>query len=270
MHNSSSVAFILITKGDSFGGASRYVLIICKAIASRFRIRPIVLFGPGGTFVNVLKENGIECIQISSLGNSFNLYEDICSLLEIVRAIRLFKPRILLLNSGKAGLVGRFASLITNVPAIFVVHGWSFVGWHHKPFRCLSYFVELFMGYVCTSFPYIFVSKWDRSIAPCRKSLLYKSRLIYNGAKALNHPRLSLEQKSKLREDSLRRSLSSPRLFTFLSVCRLDSQKDVASLVRAVSLLPDCNLVVVGDGKLRNSLESLVVSLIMTRIFFAA
>jgi glycosyltransferase involved in cell wall biosynthesis len=59
----------------------------------------------------------------------------------------------------------------------------------------------------------------------------------------------------------IRRDIDDSRPFTFLMLARLEPRKDIRLALHALSLVPHARLEIVGDGKERQTLESLVTKL---------
>jgi glycosyltransferase involved in cell wall biosynthesis len=218
-------------------------------------LSPLIVCGSPGYFSKKIISQGLSCVSIETLKNTSSILDDIKSIFTIISLIRRYTPNLVVLNSGKASFLGRIACSLASTKCIYVVHGWSYIGWRRKPVRILYYFLE---AIACAFFPssFIFVSDFDKRHSPpfLRNA---NALTIHNGSSTAVQKSCGADL-GILLEHGHHASRDKPRPFVFLSVCRLDSQKDVASLIRAFSLLSENSLlVIVGSGPQENNLRRL-------------
>lgn len=108
------------------GGASIHIETFVNML--RNQVDFILVFGSHGPVLARLERKGFSCVVIPELNNSNYILNDLISIYKLARFIGIYKPNLLHLHSSKAGLIGRIASLLTNTPAIFTVHGWGWRG----------------------------------------------------------------------------------------------------------------------------------------------
>jgi glycosyltransferase involved in cell wall biosynthesis len=114
----------LITKGN-WGGAQRYVYELATHLPPGQM--PLVVMGTGDVLERKLAARGIRTLRIPTLQRNINPVRDLRAFFEIMRVIRTERPRVIHLNSAKAGGLGALAGRIAGVPRIvFTAHGWSF------------------------------------------------------------------------------------------------------------------------------------------------
>lgn len=116
----------IITKSN-FGGAQRYVFELALAMNKQGH-KVAVACGGDGELVTRLKTAGITTYEIKGFQRDISFLKEVNSLISLFKTIRHFKPDIVHLNSGKAGLLGSFIARLLRVPLIiFTVHGWPFL-----------------------------------------------------------------------------------------------------------------------------------------------
>jgi glycosyltransferase involved in cell wall biosynthesis len=228
-------ALIVITKGDSIGGASVHVLDLVQ-YCNTIGILPVVACGGRGRFTALLEDIGVELHIIEDLSNSLNPLRDIRALLALISIISSVKPSLVSLHSGKAGILGRCACALIRFPfVVMTVHGWSYTGWAHSPVRLIYLALEAVSAILFHKTSYIMVSSFDLKSAPPLLRRLSNATVIHNGVTIPN-------------PSSVAAAAEAPSPLRLITVCRLDEQKDVPSLLRAVALVPSVQLTIVGGG----------------------
>jgi glycosyltransferase involved in cell wall biosynthesis len=236
---------ILITRGDSFGGAQSHVLLISKYFKNNQWDVIVVYGGDSLIFKNYLDQNLIENINIKTFSNKFNLFKDIKSLFYFRKLLYTYRPDYISLHSSKSGLMGRIAAIGLHSKVVFTVHGWPFTSGVANYKKWFYVFLEK-----CTSAlinKYIVVSKFDfdlslkYSICP-----LDKLNLIYNGIESL-----SISSKPKLSSNNKR--------FNIIMVARFEDQKNHKTLILAIKDLSNVNLTFIGDGPKLNDIKNYVI-----------
>lgn len=115
----------LITKGNVWGGAQRYVYDLATGLQGKFDIS--VVTGVGGILNERLDEAGIPTREIPHLNRDLSFSKDILSIFYLAKILRAEKPDVLHLNSSKGGLFGAMAGRLAGVrKIIFTSHGWAF------------------------------------------------------------------------------------------------------------------------------------------------
>ena len=226
----------LITRSDTVGGAHVHLLdLACRAQADGHTVE--VLVGGNGLYAALLRDRGLTVVNLRYLVRPIKPHLDALAVLECWRAFRRFKPDIVHVHSTKAGLVGRAASKLANLPVVFTAHGWAFTEGIAERSRHLATFLEKCAARLSDAI--ICVSEYDRQLAlrmGVGNALLLTR--IHNGV-----PEVSTDQRSiPQRTGALR----------IICVARLDAQKDHALLLDALAMIKDFSWVLelIGDGPL--------------------
>ena len=128
----------IITKSN-FGGAQRYVFELATALKKDGH-EVAVASGGTGELTKRLQDSNIKTFTVTGLGRDIKALADIQAFFSLVSIIYKYKPDIIHLNSGKAGLLGALAGRLLFVPKIvFTAHGWSFLEPRKKLWKTLTW-----------------------------------------------------------------------------------------------------------------------------------
>ena len=245
---------IIITRLDT-GGSSEAVISIKQALGLKYDIS--ILSGPGEIEPDIL---------IPSLLRDALILQDIQALFQIYSVMRKHNPGLVHTNSSKAGFIGRLAVLMHNLilrisgresqvaAVIHMPHGHVFYGYD---FGFLK--EKLFLAL-------------ERLMAPAAKTLVALTNGEMNeslergvGIKSqwvVIHPVTDIPDKLPQSRVEKRKELEiGEDSLVIGTVARLEPVKGVIYLVRAFKIVTTnykrpINLLIVGDGSLRASIES--------------
>ena len=242
------VAYI-ITRGDDIGGAQVHVRDLSEALLARGH-EVIVLAGGEGEFFKELAVRRIPYHSVPHLSTAINPALDGPALLEIVRILKKFRPDIVSAHTAKAGFLGRIASGILRIPAIFTPHGWAIsdrVSPLRAPiFRC----AEVIAGLISRRI--INVCEFEMRLA-LKHRIAHASKLakVYNGI-------------SDVSEDSL--ALTSRQPPTIVMIARCAEPKEHSVLLKALSGLKQLpwDLEFIGNGPFEEKIRREAASLRIT------
>jgi len=240
---------ILITRGDTIGGAQMHVKDIAKKLQEDGH-EVTVLFGSEGVFSKLLAELGIHYYVIDNLVRQINVVQDLKALKSIVNKIKSIQPDIIAIHSSKTGIIGRIAAKITATPVVFTAHGWAFTEGVSPKKRTFYRWIEKFGMFFSDRI--ITVSNYDKQLA-LKNGVGSDTKIItiQNGINDINKSFFSSPVKSP------------PNI---IMVARFQNPKDHISLIKALYKLKDLewNLQLVGeDGGLQQSVKDLVTQLKM-------
>lgn len=168
------------------------------------------------------------------------------------RIIKQLKPDIVYAHSSKAGAFARIADLGLNNKVIYNPHGWAFNMQQSAKKKEMCKWVEKISAHFCDKIVCISDAEKESALREkiCKSS---KLQVIYNG--------IDLEEIEKTTPMS-RDQLGIPKdAFVVGMVGRLSKQKAPDTFVKAAKLIkekiPNAFFLMVGDGELRDQVESL-------------
>ena len=169
------------------------------------------------------------------------------------RIIKQLKPDIVYAHSSKAGAFARIADLGLNNMVIYNPHGWAFNMQQSAKKKEMYKLVEKISAHFCDKIVCISDAEKESALREkiCKPS---KLQVIYNG--------IDLEEIKKTVPMS-RAQLGIPEdAFVVGMVGRLSKQKAPDTFVKAAKLIkekiPNAFFLMVGDGELRDQVESLI------------
>ena len=264
----TKVLFV-ITKND-VGGAQKYALDLANYLdPNRFEIKTLY----GGQNLKWLSN------QIWPKRLFLN---DWLAITELIKAYNLEKPRLIHLNSSKAGILGALAAFIynksnwthksyrTNTKVIFTAHGWVF-----NPTNALScparwFYILLHKLAALFQDKIICVSEYDYQLA-LNYGIAPKTKLetIYNGI----NPDIKFLEKEVARKEILKKlpitNYQLPINSTWVgSIGRLVKEKNYETFIQAASLIPNANFFIVGGGSEEKKLRATCYELRTKNVFF--
>jgi glycosyltransferase involved in cell wall biosynthesis len=239
------IAYI-VTTASPIGGAQIHVRDLAAAVSAQGH-SPSVITSGSGPFIDDLRRLGIPVVVLRHLSVPIHPLRDWRALREIHAALEDLRPELLATHSSKAGILGRLAGRSLRVPVVFTVHGWAFTPGvpplHAAAYRQLERLVGPLASKIIT------VSEFDRRLGlAARIADADRMVTVHNGMPDISE---------RLRADPSR---TPARL---VMVARFGVQKDHPTLFRALARLLDhaWELDLIGDGPLRNEMESLAASL---------
>jgi glycosyltransferase involved in cell wall biosynthesis len=113
----------IVTRAN-VGGVAVHVVDLLRGLEDDFEM--ILATGEEGYLTEEARELGIECHLLPGLVQRIDPLSDLKAVSSTVRAIRKIQPDLVHCHTTKAGLVGRLAARLLNVPSIYTVHTWCF------------------------------------------------------------------------------------------------------------------------------------------------
>ena len=118
------IAYI-ITRVEPIGGAQIHVRDLATAMQARGHA-VLILTGGQGPFLDDLRARNLHTTVLEHLTVPIRPLRDLRALRETRRALEAFRPDLVATHSAKAGVIGRMAARLLNVPVTVTTHGWSF------------------------------------------------------------------------------------------------------------------------------------------------
>lgn len=238
----------------ALGGAQDYMLLVIRGL-DRSKYHPIVAGRLDGEWAELVRSwNDVEWYDIPSLQREISPLNDIKAILEIRRFCREKNIDILHTHSSKAGVVGRLGGRLASVPAtIHTVHGFSFHNFMPALQRSLYINVERAMSLFTTAL--ILYSDGDRQTA---------LELGIGAQKSVETFYYGIDYSPFQHEcdrEAIRRDFGfNPSDVVIGFTGRISEQKAlhilIDAFVRINASFPNTRLMIVGDGPLREQLES--------------
>jgi glycosyltransferase involved in cell wall biosynthesis len=225
---------IIITRGDSIGGAQTHVVDLGKAFTSNGH-DVLVCYGgkSDGPFRDLLTKEGLKFTNLPFLKREISLMADIKTIFALKSIIKDYRPDIVSLHSSKAGILGRISGFITKTPVVVTVHGWAFTDGVSKKKALIYKFLEKALSGLVNKF--VLVSNYDKEIAiRNRITRLNKLVVIHNG--------ITLKDIDRSGPDSGNSSVN------LTMVARFDEQKDHITLIKSLQGIKNFKLHLLGDG----------------------
>lgn len=238
----------VITKSE-IGGAQTHLMEVVRYM-HRAGHDVSVVTGTTGWLTNELAAIGVDYKILPDLVREINPAKDIKTINYICRIMEDKHPDIIHCHSSKAGIVGRIAGAIKNVPAVFTAHGWAFTSGVSPAKRIIYSAIEHMMLGITRKV--ICVSEFDRQLAKrCFLHNYNRIVTVHNGIVDKNF------NSNIVKEYSLSLKL--------VSVARFSHQKNNMQLIMAVEQINklysgSLQLNMVGDGPLLSEAQAYATS----------
>jgi len=271
MHIKKKILY-LITQSE-LGGAQRYVFDLANNLRNDYIIE--VAFGEqrnNGILAKKLNDNKIPHYTIPHLKRAISPINDLLALIKIIKLIRDTRPDIIHLKSSKISILGSLAGIFSRAKIIYTVHGWVFNEplpiWKKLFYRYAEKFTALFKDII------ICVSEFDRQTA-IKEKICPKKKLvtIHNGIEPINYlpSQLARQKLMSLISGSETKIVETSLLIG--TIGNLYETKGFEYLIEAIYHLNNkykilSNLIIIGDGRIRQELKNLIAQLNMRSFIF--
>ena len=228
------------------GGIFTYIVDLANELANKFDM--YIAYGIRKQTPEDYEEyfdKRVHLIKVNSFERSINPMKDVRAFFEVRRIADEIKPDIIHLHSSKAGAIGRAAFDKyklngKNVPVFYTPHGYSFLMKNHGPMKRTAYrLIEKACGKLnCTTI--------SCSAGEHQESLKLNKRAVFvdNG---INVEKL---------EQVLKNIEIVEHPFTVFTLGRICYQKNPKMFNEIAQALPEVRFLWIGDGELRNELQS--------------
>lgn len=239
----------LITNSET-GGAQSHVADLLRALRGQADVT--LLAGGDGPLFDLARDLGIPAIRLAALDNALSPLKAVAAMRELMRALREARPDIVHTHSAKASALGRVAGRLLGIPVVYTVHGFAFKAAAPWKQRTVARMAEWLLAPLTSHV--ICVAEAERAMARQLPIRADRISVIPNGI-----------------ADVAERAQPGDALRRVVTVMRLAPPKRPDVLIRAFAAaqLPDCELVIAGDGPQRASLERLASQLAPGRVRFA-
>jgi len=260
----------IITRLDR-GGSSEVLLLLAERLNKEIFSTQIIsgfTQEPQEDIETYIKRTGVKIEFIPDLCRELSPLKEIFALKKLYSAIKKVKPDIVHTHSSKAGILGRIAAALCNVPIIIhSPHGHVFYGYFGSFQNRLIVFIERVVA-LLTDRIINLTESGKRDHIELGISSPKKFVVIHCGIELEPFLKVNIERKEKLRH------LGIPYDKTVVgTVSRLEPIKGQEYFIQACKLIslkrPDVIFVIVGGGSLENKLKKMAVDLdIDDRVYF--
>ena len=239
----------LITNSET-GGAQSHVADLLRALRGQADVT--LLAGGDGPLFDLARDLGIPAIRLATMDNALSPIKALGALRELMCALRQAAPDILHTHSAKASALGRIAARLLGIPVVYTVHGFAFKPAAPWKQRTVARMAEWLLAPLTSHV--ICVAKAEQAMARSLPIRADRISVIPNGI-----------------ADVAPRAQPADPVRRVVTVMRLAPPKRADVLIEAFAAaqLPDCELVIAGDGPQRASLEQLAGQLAPGRVRFA-
>lgn len=181
----------------------------------------------------------INLIKVENFCRSINPIKDIKAMLELKQIEKKIKPDIIHLHSSKAGAIGRIA-FNGKTPMFYTPHGYSFL---MENCNAIKRILFKSIEYICAKRKCVTISC---SAGEHLETLKLTKKAVYvNNGININELQKNIDKTEKINHP-----------FTVFTLGRICYQKDPTLFNEIAKQLSDIRFIWIGDGELRNELNS--------------
>lgn len=258
----------VITQGE-WGGAQRYIYDLARNLHNDYAIT-IAVGEPGGAsrMKEVVAEynknfkDPILFVQLKHLVRRISIWHDLAVIPEIIKLIRNIRPKIVHLNSSKAGIIGSVAATLSfpKPKTVYTVHGWVF----NEPMSWVRCFLYQFFERITAHFKdkIITLSKFERDQAASILHIPQTKLAIIPIGIAPFAPLLREEARAAINRTVGSRSINLSNTLWAGTIANYYPSKGLDVLLEAIATEADnfgkVNFFLIGDGEERQRLSYLI------------
>lgn len=249
------VLLYILTQGH-WGGAQTYVFDLARAMHDNFEVHVAVgEKGKSDDFLNKLNLANIQTHQLKYLKRNISPVNDLLTIFELKQLYKKIKPKIIHLNSTKAGILGSLAtkkSNTKNTKLIYTAHGWAF----NEPMPFLK--KQLFI-----LAEKLTAKRKDKIITVSNKEALDAINILNISKEKIITINLGIEKLKNQDRDLIRKSFGVTNNIVFGTIANLYKTKGYDVLLRAISEIkteiPMAKFLIIGDGPEKENLNNLII-----------
>ncbi|MEE2977702.1 MAG: glycosyltransferase family 4 protein [Pseudomonadota bacterium] len=228
----------LITNSE-VGGAQAHVADLLNALHGR--VDAVVLAGGDGPLFDAAQSRGANTIRLTLLDNALSPRRALSAFKQLIAALRTTKPDLIHAQSAKAGALGRLAGWVLGIPVVYTVHGFAFKPAAPLRQRLVARVVEWILAPLTARM--ICVAEAERAMANTLPIASKRVSVIRNG----------------IADTTAAPAVPGAAVVRIVMVARLAAPKRPDLVIRAFAqaTLPDCELVLAGDGPQMEALSAL-------------
>ncbi|MGJ0338334.1 glycosyltransferase [Aliarcobacter cryaerophilus] len=238
---------LFVITGLGMGGAENQVINLADNLQYRgYSVTIAYILEPS---IVLPKNNNVKVIFLHGEKSIKGIFKAYINLVKLINNIR---PNIVHSNMYHANIISRLAKLFSKIPKLICTAHSNNEG---GIFRMVTYRITNFLGDVFTNVSEKAVSEFESKKAVSKNTML----AMHNG---IDTNKFIFNQESR---NILRKELKIENKKVFISIGRFDEAKDYPNLLNAFSIVykkyKDIHLLIVGDGSLRVTIESMIINL---------
>ncbi len=127
-------------------GVGVYIQLLCKHIDSK-KFSNVVICNTSEDIIIPKDKNGKKIkIYHANIKREINLYNDIKTLLVIIKILKIEKPDIMHCHSAKSGILGRLAGFLLRIKVLYTPHAYSYLSSRSKIYKIIFKNIEKLFG----------------------------------------------------------------------------------------------------------------------------
>lgn len=219
----------LITNSE-VGGAQAHVADLLKALHNR--MDAVLLAGGDGPLFAAAQAYGAQTVRLTLLDNALSPWRAVAAFKQLITALRAAKPDLIHAHSAKAGALGRLAGWVLGIPVVYTVHGFAFKPAAPARQRIVARVMEWLLAPLTARM--ICVAEAEHAMANTLPIASKRIHVIRNG----------------IAETTTALAVPDTPVRRIVMVARLAAPKRADLVIRAfaTAALPDCELLLAGDG----------------------
>jgi glycosyltransferase involved in cell wall biosynthesis len=233
---------LMITRAE-LGGGQTHVADLLRGMRDEFDVELAV--GEEGYLTEMADQIGVPWHVLPDLVQPISPIRDLKALHQCLLLCRQIKPDLIHAHTSKAGIIGRMAASLADIPCIFTAHTWCFAEGTSWKWKAIGTPLEKLAARV---------SKRIITVSDANRDLAIRHRI--------SDPERFLTVHNGIPDCKHRAAPDSHPVPRIVMVARFSHQKAQSMLVDAVhSLNEPFRLAFVGEGPLRESVERQVKAL---------
>ncbi len=239
----SKIAYV-ITRAER-GGAQIHLQDLLTNVPAE--CQPLLVTGEPGYLCDWARERQISTRVFPTLRQPISPVHDVRALWDLIRFFRSESPALVHAHTSKAGLLCRFAGVLTRTPVVFTAHSWSFADGISGLQQAITVPLERL------------AARWSGKViaVSCANAELAIKNAVVSPANLLTIW-------NGMPDSPLRATPGTRAPLTIVMVARFAPQKDQATLLQALARVRVVNawrLLLIGDGPTRPRAEKLATDL---------
>jgi glycosyltransferase involved in cell wall biosynthesis len=146
------------------GGVGVYIQLLAKNLNSK-EFKNTVLLNNSDQNLDLIDQNGnqIKSFHVN-LQREINLINDFKSLFKLINHLKKIEPNIIHCHSAKAGILGRIAGAVLNIPVFYTPHAYSYLSAENTFKKFIYKFIEKTFRFFPSKTLACSISEYNRTV----------------------------------------------------------------------------------------------------------